>query len=126
MSHRDNTIKKNKEFKKPMDLMNVGFVGNVGSVGGVPNIAIFAGGRAQSITYFDDVEKVDFSNNTAGGTFGNLGVGRNAHGGISSSDGFGVFCGGTISGADYSNNCEKIDFTTETANGTFGNLAISW
>tara|TARA_R110000824_G_scaffold337545_1_gene524148 strand:+ start:1578 stop:2330 length:753 start_codon:yes stop_codon:yes gene_type:complete len=30
MSHRDSLIKKNKELKKPMDLMNVGFVGNIG------------------------------------------------------------------------------------------------
>ena len=29
MSHRDNIIKKNKELSKPMDLMNVGFVGVV-------------------------------------------------------------------------------------------------
>jgi hypothetical protein len=35
MSHRDSIIKKNKELKKPMDLMNVGFTGNVGSGGGV-------------------------------------------------------------------------------------------
>ena len=27
MSHRDSLIKKNKELSKPMDLMNVGFVG---------------------------------------------------------------------------------------------------
>jgi len=30
MSHRDSTIKTNKELSKPMDLFNVGFVGNVG------------------------------------------------------------------------------------------------
>jgi hypothetical protein len=30
MSHRDSPIKKNKELSKPMDLMNVGFVGAVG------------------------------------------------------------------------------------------------
>ncbi len=33
MSHRDSPIKTNKELSKPMDLMNVGFVGNVGSGG---------------------------------------------------------------------------------------------
>ena len=33
MSHRDSPIKKNKELKKPMDIMNVGFVGAAG--GGV-------------------------------------------------------------------------------------------
>ncbi len=32
MAHRDNPIKKNKELSKPMDLMNVGFVGNVGNI----------------------------------------------------------------------------------------------
>ena len=30
MSHRDSLIKKNKELSKPMDLMNVGFVGAAG------------------------------------------------------------------------------------------------
>jgi hypothetical protein len=35
MSHRNNPIKINKELSKPMDLMNVGFVGVVGSAGGV-------------------------------------------------------------------------------------------
>ena len=33
MSHRDNPIKKNKELSKPMDLMNVGFVGALGGGG---------------------------------------------------------------------------------------------
>ena len=33
MSHRDSLIKKNKELSKPMDLMNVGFVGVVGGGG---------------------------------------------------------------------------------------------
>ena len=33
MSHRDSPIKKNKELKKPMDLMNVGFVGAAGGGG---------------------------------------------------------------------------------------------
>jgi len=32
MSHRDSVIKKNKELKKPMDLMNVGFVGAAAKV----------------------------------------------------------------------------------------------
>ena len=34
MSHRDSLIKKNKELSKPMDLMNVGFVGVAGGAGG--------------------------------------------------------------------------------------------
>lgn len=33
MSHRDSPIKKNKELKKPMDIMNVGFVGAAGGDG---------------------------------------------------------------------------------------------
>ena len=35
MSHRDSTIKTNKELSKPMDFFNVGFTGNVGSGGDI-------------------------------------------------------------------------------------------
>ena len=42
MSHRDSLIKTNKELSKPMDLMNVGFVG--GSLGGGGGMNITSGG----------------------------------------------------------------------------------
>ena len=38
MSHRDSLIKKNRKLSKPMDLMNVGFVGNIGTAGGNPAV----------------------------------------------------------------------------------------
>jgi len=45
MSHRDSLIKKNKELHKPLDLMNVGFVGAAGG-GSLP--AVFSGGDSAS------------------------------------------------------------------------------
>jgi hypothetical protein len=46
MSHRDNFIKTNKEFSKPMDIFNTGFVGTVGGsapdIPSAPNVSVEA------------------------------------------------------------------------------------
>tara|TARA_R110000824_G_C15102744_1_gene666437 strand:- start:342 stop:1124 length:783 start_codon:yes stop_codon:yes gene_type:complete len=53
MSHRDSLIKTNKELAKPMDLMNVGFVGVV-SGGGDPGALELSDSDLVSYTKFND------------------------------------------------------------------------
>ena len=57
MSHRDSLIKKNKELAKPMDLMNVGFVGAAGG-GGVTytgsSVTEVTSGGYRYIKFLDD------------------------------------------------------------------------
>jgi hypothetical protein len=48
MSYRDNPIKINKELSKPMDLMNVGFVGNI-AVAPIPDPATVSSNNATNI-----------------------------------------------------------------------------
>ena len=48
MSHRDSPIKKNKELKKPMDIMNVGFVGVAGASGGA-EVTSHSGGTKTTV-----------------------------------------------------------------------------
>jgi hypothetical protein len=64
MSHRDSLIKKNKELSKPMDLMNVGFVGAAG--GGVS--IIDATWTNATPTTSGDYKIITYTS-TSGGTF---------------------------------------------------------
>ena len=51
MSHRDSLIKKNKELSKPMDIMNVGFVGVAGGGGGTEVTSYSGASQSQSGSY---------------------------------------------------------------------------
>ena len=53
MSHRDSVIKNNKELSKPMDLMNVGFVGVAGGGEKLVESAATTGSVGSQITVGD-------------------------------------------------------------------------
>ena len=73
MSHRDLPIKKNRELSKPMDLMNVGFVGTAGGVKTLQNAPIWGVNNDQTIETFSTYPSGNIGSWTSSGNT-NLGV----------------------------------------------------
>ena len=118
MSHRDSLIKKNKELSKPMDLMNVGFVG---VAGGSKGLDVVSGGTLSTYGSYSVRTFLGSANAVVEGT-GDIEVFLVAGAGASTSSGSGGGGGAIIK----TNVFEISDGTYPVVVGSGGASNSSW
>ena len=126
MSHRDSLIKTNKELNKPMDIMNVGFVGGLGgSVSLLCSMAVT--GTVDDETSITGSDGVTYKTRrfTGNGTFTPTGDGQIQYlivaggGGGSGGDGAGGAGGYRTNATGEENpNCQALDALLDVTDGT--------